>query len=203
MLPRVASNSSVANDAPADRRKLTTSRIVFVIIAAAAPMASMVGNTPLALLYGNGPGLPAAYLIAAVVLLCFCVGYAAMGRRVVNTGAFYTYVARGLGKPAGVGAAYLAVVSYTALTIGLAGAFGYFVHVVLDSVGITVAWEIPSAIAIIFVGLMGYRSADLSAKVLGVLMVLEFAILIVFDLAVAGHKGASALPTAALEPRNI
>ena len=50
-----------------------------------------------------------------------------MSRRVVNTGAFYTYVARGIGKPPAVGAAYLAVLSYTALTIGLAGAFGYFV----------------------------------------------------------------------------
>src|SRR5215471_3031103 len=136
------------------RRTLTTSRVVFVVIAAAAPMAAMVGNTPLALLYGNGPGLPVAYLVAAVALLCFSVGYAAMSRRVVNTGAFYTYVARGIGRPPAVGAAYLAVLSYTALTIGLAGAFGVFVHVVLDSVGVSVAWEIPSAIAIVFVGLM-------------------------------------------------
>ena len=70
-----------------------------------------------------------------------------MSRRVVNTGAFYTYVARGIGKPAGVGAAYLAVLSYTALTIGLCGAFGYFVTIVLGDVGVDVAWEIPSAIA--------------------------------------------------------
>jgi cation diffusion facilitator CzcD-associated flavoprotein CzcO/amino acid transporter len=205
MLPRVASNSSVANDAPADRRRLTTSRIVFVIIAAAAPMAAMVGNTPLALLYGNGPGLPAAYLIAAVVLLCFCVGYAAMGRRVVNTGAFYTYVARGLGKPAGVGAAYLAVVSYTALTIGLAGAFGYFVNQVLadPTVGINLPWEWPAAIAIVLVAILGYRSADLSAKILGVLMVLEFAVLIVFDLAVLFTKGIHALPAESFAPHNI
>ncbi|HEY7175749.1 MAG TPA: APC family permease, partial [Micromonosporaceae bacterium] len=184
-------------------RKLTTSRVVFVIIAAAAPMAAMVGNTPLALLYGNGPGLPAAYAIATVALLCFSVGYAAMSRRVVNTGAFYTYVARGIGKPAGVGAAYLAVLSYTVLTIGLCGAFGYFVHIVLGTVGVAVAWEIPSAIAAAFVGFMGYRSADLSARVLGVLMVLEFAILIVFDLAVLGHQGSAALPGAALAPHNV
>jgi amino acid transporter len=184
-------------------RKLTTAQVVFVVIAAAAPMAAMVGNTPLALLYGNGPGLPAAYALATVALLCFCVGYAAMSRRVVNTGAFYTYVARGIGKPAGVGAAYLAVLSYTALTIGLSGAFGYFVKIVLATLGITVAWEIPTAIAIVLVGVLGYRSADLSAKVLGVLMVLEFAILIVFDGGVLLHKGADALPAAALAPHNV
>lgn len=225
MLPRVAGNSPVATEpvpvshdgtstgpgdvipgaTPGDRRTLTTSRIVFVIIAAAAPMAAMVGNTPLALLYGNGAGLPAAYLIAAVVLLCFCVGYAAIGRRVVNTGAFYTYVARGLGKPPAVGAAYLAVVSYTALTVGLAGAFGYFTHLVFadPTVNIDIPWEIPAAIAIVIVGLLGYRSADLSAKVLGVLMILEFVVLIVFDFGVLFHKGIHALPAASFAPHNV
>jgi amino acid transporter len=185
------------------RRTLTTRSVVFVVIAAAAPMAAMVGNVPLALLYGNGPGLPAAFAIAAIALLCFCVGYAAMSRRVVNTGAFYTYVARGIGKPPAVGAAYLAVLSYTALTVGLAGAFGYFVQLVLGTEGIAIAWEWPSAIAIVIVGLMGYRSADLSAKVLGTLMVLEFVILIIFDGAVAVHKGAHALPVQALAPHNV
>jgi amino acid transporter len=102
-------------------RVLSTGRIVFLVVAAAAPMAAMVGNTPLALALGNGAAMPAAYLVAGLTLLCFAVGYAAMGRRVVNTGAFYTYVSHGLGKPPAVAAAYLAVVSYSALTIGLAG----------------------------------------------------------------------------------
>src|SRR5881394_2727914 len=83
-------------------RVLSTGRIVFLVVAAAAPMAAMVGTTPLALALGNGPALPAAYLIAGLTLICFAVGYAAMGRRVVNTGAFYTYVSHGLGKPPAV-----------------------------------------------------------------------------------------------------
>jgi amino acid transporter len=182
------------------RRSLSTRHVVFVVIAAAAPMAAMVGNVPVAFLYGNGPGLPAAFALAGAALLCFCVGYAAMSRRVVNTGAFYTYVARGIGKPPAVGAAYLAVLSYTALTIGLAGAFGYFIQLASDN---AISWEIPSGIAIALVGVLGYRSADLSAKVLGVLMLLEFAVLIVFDATVGFHKGAGALPLAALSPHNI
>ena len=78
-----------------ERRKLSTARIVFLVVAAAAPLAAMVGNVPLALKLGNGPGLPGAFVLATVVLLCFAVGYAAMSRKIVNTGAFYTYVARG------------------------------------------------------------------------------------------------------------
>ncbi len=87
------------------RRVLSTRKVVFLVIAAAAPMSAMVGNVPLALIRGNGVALPAAFVLAAVILLCFSVGYAAMNRRVVNSGAFYTYIARALGKPAGVAGA--------------------------------------------------------------------------------------------------
>ena len=71
-----------------DRKKLSTRRIVFLVVAAAAPLAAMVGNVPLALKLGNGPGLPGAFVLATTVLFCFAVGYAAMSRKVVNTGAF-------------------------------------------------------------------------------------------------------------------
>ena len=49
-----------------------------------------------------------------------------MSKYIHNAGAFYSYIARGLGKPAGLGAAALAVFSYNAIQIGLYGAFGYF-----------------------------------------------------------------------------
>ena len=177
-----------------DRRSLTTRRIVFLVIAAAAPLAAMIGNVPLAITYGNGAGLPVAYLVAAIVLICFSVGYAAMSRRVINTGAFYTYISRALGKEVGVGAAYLALASYTAMSCGLAGAFGYFMREVSHSLGISIPWYIFSALAVCIVGYLGYRSADLSAKILGVLMIAEFAVLAVFEILVFAKKGMAALP---------
>lgn len=180
---------------PADRRVLSTGRVVFLVIAAAAPLAAMVGNVPLALIHGNGAGLPAAYLVGMLILLCFSVGYAAMGRRVVNTGAFYTYIARSLGKPTGVAAAYVAVLAYTALTCGLVGSFGYFTRLVLLTENVDLPWYLYSAIAIVIVAALGYRSADLSAKVLGTLMIAEFAVLLVFDAIAAGRHGGDAFPT--------
>jgi amino acid transporter len=180
---------------PAERRRLlSTSRVVFLVIAAAAPMAAMVGNVPLALFDGNGAGLPAAFLAGSVILLCFSVGYAAMSRRVVNTGAFYTYIARALGKPAGVGAAYVAVLAYTAMTCGLIGAFGYFTRLVLLTSGVDLPWYLYSAAGLVLVGVFGYRSADLSAKTLAALMAAEFTILIVFDVISVAKHGGGALP---------
>ena len=192
-----------ARSAKQSRTSLSTGRVVFLVIAAAAPMAAMVGNVPLALIYGNGAGLPAAYLIAAVVLLCFSVGYAAMSRRVINTGAFYTYVARSLGKPSGVAAAYVAVLSYGALTFGLAGAFGYYTALVLGTLGVEIAWWVPAAAAVVLVAFLGYRSVDMSAKVLGTLMVLEFLVLIVFDVIVVAQKGAAAFPAESFSPAQV
>lgn len=179
-----------------DRRTLTTRRIVFLVIAAAAPLAAMIGNVPIAIIYGNGAGLPVAYLLAAIVLICFSVGYAAMSRRVINTGAFYTYISRALGKEIGVGAAYLALASYTAMSCGLAGGFGYFVHELIKSAAnVDVPWYLLSALGVLIVGFMGYRSVDLSAKVLGFLMIAEFLVLIVFEILVLAKQGATSFPT--------
>lgn len=190
----------MAREIGTSRSALSTRRVVFLVIAAAAPMAAMVGNIPLAVIFGTGGGIPFAFLVATVILLCFSVGYAAMSRRVVNTGAFYTYIARALGKPAGVASAYVAVLAYGGLTFGLAGAFGYYTSIVLAGLGLVVPWWPLAILAIAIVGVLGYRSVELSAKVLGTLMVLEFAVLLVFDIIIVGDKGGAAFPLLSFAP---
>lgn len=184
----------------ATRRVLSTRKVVFLVIAAAAPMGAMVGNVPLALTRTDSIGLPVAFVIASVILLCFSVGYAAMNARVVNSGAFYTYIARALGKPAGAAGAYAALVGYTSMALGIAAAFGYFTHLVFAGLGMPVPWYVFTAFAVLLVAFLGYRSAELSAKVLGVLMVLEFTVLIVFNMLVVGTKGLAAFPPSRSPP---
>lgn len=52
--------------------------IAFFVISAAAPLTAMAGGAPVAMLLGNGAGIPFAYVIVAVLLLIFAVGYTAM-----------------------------------------------------------------------------------------------------------------------------
>jgi len=182
------------------RQVLSTSHIIFLVVAAAAPLAAVIGNLPIALARGDGAGTPAAFLFAGLTLLCFAVGYAAMSRHVVNTGAFYTYVAQGLGKPAGVGAAFTAVVAYVAFTIGLAAFLGYFLDQVLSQLGVRGSWVVYAGGSIALVAVLGYRSIDLSSRILGALMTAEILILAVFDLAVIAAKGADALPLQSFTP---
>jgi amino acid transporter len=184
--------------------ELTTPRIVFLVVAAAAPMAAMVGTVPLAFAIGDGAATPAIFVFAGLVLLCFSVGYAAMSRRVVNTGAFYTYIARGLGKPPAVGGALVAVIAYNAMAVGLVGAFGYFGNIALQQdFSIDVPWQVCAAVGLVAAGAFGYRKVDISARVLAVLMVAEIAILLVLDFAVIGDRGGAALPSTSFAPHTI
>ena len=69
-----------------DRKKLSNRRNVFLVVAAAAPLAALVGDVPLAPKLGNEPGLPGAFVLATTVLLCFAAGHTAMSREVINSG---------------------------------------------------------------------------------------------------------------------
>jgi amino acid transporter len=185
------------------RGSLTTPRIVFLVVAAAAPLAAMVGTVPLAFAIGNGAGVPATFVLAGLTLLCFSVGYAAMSRRIVNTGGFYTYMAHGLGKPPAVAGGLVAVVSYNALAIGLVGAFGYFVQLIAQSHGLTAPWWVWSGLGLILLAYFGYRQIDISAKTLSIVMLAEIGILTALAIAIVVRRGADAFPAASFDPRTV
>ncbi len=187
-----------------ERASLSTPRIVFLVIAAAAPLASMIGNLPIALGLGNGAGTPGAFAIAGVILLCFAVGYAAMSRRIVATGAFFTYISEGLGPTLGVSSAYTALLAYLAFTFGLAAFFGYFTGLVLDQAGLHLPWLVYALAGIAIVAVLGYRSIDFSSAIIGALMIGEVIILALFDAAVIHAKGFHlALPASVWNPHTV
>ena len=97
-----------------DEHKLRSNRlgvlaVAFFVISAAAPLTGMAGGAPVAMLLGNGAGVPATYLVVTVLMLVFAVGYVAMARHYTSAGAFYSYVARAMGGHAGGAAAWVAL----------------------------------------------------------------------------------------------
>jgi amino acid transporter len=183
------------------QQTLTTPKIIFLVIAAAAPLTAMVGTVPLAFALGDGAGFPAIFVFAGLTLLCFSVGYAAMSRQIVNAGGFYTYLASGLGKPVALAGGVIAVISYPAVTVGMIGAFGYFAQLVAAEHGAGgIPWEVWSGAAIVAMAILGYRQIDLSAKVLSVLLIAEIGILAALDLGVLGHHGTAAFPLTSFSP---
>jgi amino acid transporter len=160
----------------------------------------VIGNLPIAIARGTGAGVPVAFLIAGAILIAFTTGYAFIGRRVVSTGAFYTYVAEELGKELGVGAAYCAVISYASFAFGLAAACGYFDELVFVAIGMKVDWTICAAVSVLLTGILKYRSMDASAKLLAVIIVVETLVLVVFDVTVIAARGPAAFPLASFAP---
>jgi len=131
-------------------------------------------------------------------LLLFALGYAAMARRVVNTGAFYTYIAHGLGKSASLVAGLFAVLAYNAQTVGSIGGFGFF-----TALGTGVPWWAAALLAVAVVAVLGYRNVDVSARVLAVLMVGELALLGLLDGGIVAARGLAAFPLTAVAPSHV
>lgn len=163
-------------------RKLGTATIAFLIIAASAPLTAIAGGSTTAISVTGSLAIPIGYIVLAVVLGIFAIGYAAMSRFIRNAGAFYAYAAQGISKPVGVGVSLVALVSYNAMQIGIYGMFGFQVSDLLaQKFGVDVPWWIPVLVCIVVVGALGMNRVDLSAKVIMVVVALEFLVVIVFD----------------------
>jgi amino acid transporter len=164
-----------------------------MVVSAAAPLTAVGGGVPPSMLFGNGAGIAGSFAIVTLILLAFAVGYVAMARHVKNAGAFYAFTATGLGGRMGGAAALIAILAYNAMQIGLLGLFGAIASGTFGEFGLVLPWYVWSYIAIAIVAILGYRQVDLSAKVLVVLVLAEFAIVVALDAAILFSGGDSGL----------
>ncbi|WP_063843110.1 APC family permease [Sphaerimonospora mesophila] len=182
----IAAGRSVPATTPAkhelSRRRIGVVHIVFFVVAASSPLTVAAGGLPLSYATTGVVGIPVIYLILATVLALFSAGYAAMSRHISNAGAFYAYVAQGLGRIPGVGASFVAIMAYNAMQTGLYGLFGFAAAgVITAELGVDVPWWAVSLAAILLIAFLGYRRIDLNARVLAVLLICESIIVLVFD----------------------
>ncbi|WP_052074079.1 APC family permease [Rhodococcoides fascians] len=182
--------------------RLGPGAIVFMVVAAAAPLTVIAGTVPLGIAVGNGAAYPASYVVCTVILLLFAVGFTTMAKHVPGAGAFYTYITQGLGRHTGLGSAFLALLSYTAVQ---GAVYGYMGAAINDFVtthgGPEIPWYAYAIAVMAVVATLGYRHIDLSGKILGVLLICEVGIVLVIDAAVIVDGGGdSGLSTAALNP---
>ncbi|RIV82597.1 APC family permease [Aurantiacibacter xanthus] len=183
---------------------LGTGDIIFMILACAAPMGVLAGIIPLALAFGNGPGMPGTQLLVCGVMLLFAMGYVRMIPHVRNAGAFYAYIAHSLNKEAGVAAAYVAVTAYICAAASVLGAMAFFAADLLETaLGIATRWEIWAALGIGIVAWLGYHKITLAAKVLAVALLLEVGLIIVLDALILWDVGFAGLDFTSFTPGAI
>jgi amino acid transporter len=179
--------------------------IVFTVLAYNAPMSVFVGFITVIIGAGNGLGVPVTYLACGALMALFAVGFAAMSRRLPNPGAFYAYITAGLGRPLGLGAAFVALVSYLFILIG-GYAFGgiawqALVHNVFH--GPELPWYLYTAVAMAAVGVLGYFRIQLSARILTWFMCCEVIVMIAYDTVVFFRGGAAGINVQSFHPSSI
>ncbi|WP_443178852.1 APC family permease [Nonomuraea sp. 3N208] len=181
--------------------RLGAPSVVYFVLSAAAPLTVVAGVVTTAYAITGITGLPIAFLVVGIVLAVFSVGYVAMARHMANAGAFYTYVARGLGRPAGIAAAWVALIAYNALQVGLYGAFGAATSPLIERwTGVTPPWWVVSLIAWALVAALGVIRVDVNGRLLAILLTAEVAVILLFDLADLVNPAPSGFSMDALSP---
>lgn len=183
--------------------RLGPAGIIFYVVSAAAPLTVLVTGAPFSVRVG-GIGAPGAIIACGIVLILFSFGFTAMSKHVRNTGAFYAYTARGLGRDMGNGVAMMTTFAYGLLLVGFYGFLGFYAQLTMaDLFGLDLHWAVWALLAAALVGFLGHRQVDMGAKVLAVLLTAEVAILVALSIAVLAQGGPEPLSAAPLNPSNV
>jgi len=183
------------------RDRLGVPAVLFFVLAGVAPLTVAAGVIPTAYATTGLTGIPAAFLLVAVVLAVWATGYVAMTRHITNAGAFYAFIARGLGRPAGVAAALVALVAYSFLQVGLYGALGpAAAGQAAAHLGVHAPWWVWALAAWALITGLGLARVDITGKVLGVLLTAEILVILAETIAGLARPAGGQLSFATLSP---
>jgi len=161
------------------RDRLGVPAVLFFVLAGVAPLTVAAGVIPTAYATTGLTGIPSAFLLVAVILAVWATGYVAMTRHITNAGAFYAFIARGLGRPAGVAAALVALVAYSFLQVGLYGALGpAAAGEAATHLGVHWSWWVWALAAWAVITALGLARVDITGRVLGVLLSAEILVIL-------------------------
>lgn len=182
-------------------RNLGVGSIAFMALAGAAPLGAVIAAFPIVVGVSQSPAIPLFFVLATAILAIFTAGFVRMARHVTNAGAFYSYIQAGLGRIPGTGAATFAVGTYVMLAVALAAYIGVATSdAIAHFGGPGTPWWAWTAAWVLITGVLGYRDIELSAKVLGVVLVVEIVVVVVIDGAILARGGEAGLTTSALSP---
>lgn len=179
--------------------------VVFFVIAAAAPLGYAVGQMPLAIGRG-GVGAAGMFVVIGIILAVFAVGFVAMAKFIPRVGGMYLFVLEGLGRPMGIATAFLALVAYATASTGVIGVFAVFAQFsASDLFGWDSSpWQLWAFVAVVLMGVLGVCGVELNARVLGVVLLAETAILVLVAVVIALKGGSeSGLTATAFKPSEI
>ncbi|MEV6006663.1 APC family permease [Streptomyces sp. NPDC051976] len=192
-----------------EQRALRADRIgapglLLSVLAATAPLMVVAGVVPTTFAAMGIVGVPLLFVIVGAVLVLFSFGYAEMSRHVHNAGALYAYIARGLGGTTGAAASYVALFAYSVMQVGIYGIFGFEISgQIAQHWHHTVAWWIPALGGVALTAVFGALKIDLNVRTLGVLLLIETVLTIVFDISFLADPGPQGVSLHAFDPGTL
>ena len=183
------------------RDRLGVPAVLSFVLAGVAPLTVAAGVIPTAYATTGLTGIPAAFVVVAVILAAFSAGYVAMARHVTHAGAFYALITRGLGRPAGVAAALVALVSYSFLQVGLYGALGpAAASDAAADLHVHAAWWAWALGAWAIITVLGLLRVDITGRVLAILLTAEVSVILAETVLGLAHPAGGHLSFATLSP---
>jgi amino acid transporter len=155
-------------------------------IVASSPQTVLNGGIPATYAVTGAAGVPLSFLVIMTVMAVLAVPYVAVGRHVPHGAPFYAQLARGGNPSWGLVGAAVTLIGYSALQASLYPLLG---ATVAELAG-TGAWWMWALAAWLIVLVLGQYPGAVGARVLGVLLALEIAVVLLFIVAGFTHPAA-------------
>jgi len=158
------------------RRSLGSQVLWLFGVSASAPMTVLAGGTVATFAATGVIAVPLSFPLLAVALGLFAIGYTRLARDVPHAATFAALLTHGLGRTVGAAAAFVAVLSYNCVQIGLYGLLGATLAGQLGG-----PWWGWALAAWTVVAVIGYRGVTLGAPVVAVVLTLELGMIVLFE----------------------
>jgi amino acid transporter len=193
---------STAGDSTTLKGSLGTFGLFFSIMSFNAPLVVVMGVIPIMVATGNGIGTPFVFVVGGAIVACFATTFLRMSAVLQRPGAFYAYVSAGLGRKMGLGAGFTMFLAYFTCATGYLPFAGSSVGSLVSGTlnGPSIPWYLWAFLIWVLVGILGYLRIDVSAKVMAVILCLEIAVVVVYDIIVFARGGADGLSAAPFSP---
>lgn len=186
------------------RDRLGVPSVLSFVLASVAPLTVAAGVIPTAYATTGLTGIPAAFIVVALILAPFATAYVTMARHITNAGAFYAFVSRGIGRVPGVAAALMALLAYSFLQVALYGAFGPAAAAEAGAhLHVHAPWWAWALAAWAVVTALGLARVDITGRVLGVLLCAEIAVTAAETIAGLARPAGGHLSFATLSPVSL
>lgn len=177
------------------QRSLGTFELMALAISASCPMAVLAGAVVTTVAVTGVVDVASSFLLLAATLGLFSVGFLALSREIPHAASFYAFIAHGLGSTPGLVGAAVSLLAYNVVQGSLYPLFGAIVSTSLGG-----PWWIWALAAWAAAGVVGVLHIAVNTRVVAVILVLELAIIGLFDLTGLTAPADGTLDIAALFP---